>query len=139
MPGGQSPSPPSSDSAHSASSRSPPTAGRRVRRRENYVEVEVLADASHVAKEVTVLYDGMVDEVQAFSEKRYGDSPFALQVKELTLLMLKTTLTTRLQNLIAPDDLLARERRRVRTLRREVRALQAQEECRRGSRGRRSL
>ena len=139
MPGGRSPSPLSSDSAHSASPRSPPTTGRRVRRRDSYVEVEVLADASHVAKEVTGLYDRMVDEVQAFSEKRYGGSPFALQVKELTLLMLKTTLTTRLQTLIAPDDQLARERRRIRTLRREVRALQAQEECRRSSRGRRSL
>ena len=58
------------------------------------MEVEVLADASHVAKEVTVLYDRMVDEVQAFSEKRYGGSPFAWQVKELTLQMLdlKTSL-----------------------------------------------
>ena len=100
MPQGRSTSSPSSDSSHPASSLPSPTAGRRVRRRENYVEVEVLADASNVAKEVTVLYDCMVDEVQAFSEKRYGGCQFALQVKELTLQMLKTTLTTRLEKLI---------------------------------------
>ena len=109
--------------------------GRRVRQVPEgsatvpYVEVQVLKDAAAVAADITSHYDSMHAAVQRFTANEYGGSQFALAIKDQTLEMLRRTMVAKLDSLIDVDAQLEREQRRVKKLKRQVRALQEEQEA----------